>query len=270
MGTGLGFVKGAAHVEIGAVKIEIACFLKRVLAIGMHYSKKVVVTGANKGIGLGLSKALAQQGHEVLMTGRNTTSLQEAAKGITGSVYTHLLDVQSTESIEAFSRFVQNEWGPFHVLVNNAAVLLEPLMHPGDPQKPLRATLEEVETTWRTNVLGPYALIQTLYPSLVRDVRADIINVSSGAGALTHMGPGYVSYRMSKSALNALTRTLAQEVKGTQIYVNSVCPGWVRTDMGTDQATRSIEEGLAGMLWIINEEPKLSGAFLRDKTELDW
>jgi NAD(P)-dependent dehydrogenase (short-subunit alcohol dehydrogenase family) len=98
-----------------------------------------------------------------------------------------------------------------------------------------------------------------------------VVNVSSGAGQLSDMQSGYPAYRMSKTALNALTRILANELQETNILVNSVCPGWVRTDMGGANATRTIEEGVDTIVWLATlADGSSSGLFWRDRQPIDW
>ena len=98
-----------------------------------------------------------------------------------------------------------------------------------------------------------------------------VVNISSGMGALEEMGGGSPAYRVSKTALNALTRILASELRGTGILVNSVCPGWVQTDMGGPGASRGIEEGVDTPVWaatLPNNGP--TGGFFRDRRQIPW
>ena len=98
-----------------------------------------------------------------------------------------------------------------------------------------------------------------------------VVNVSSGMGSLSDMGGRSLGYKASKTALNALTRVLAGEVKGEGIKVNAVCPGWVRTDMGGPSASRSLEQGASGIVWAATlPEDGPSGGFFRDGKPLDW
>ena len=126
---------------------------------------------------------------------------------------------------------------------------------------------------WRaleTNTLAPLRLSQVLAPILRGSRRARIVNVSSGIGALSDMQGGYAAYRISKAALNAVTRILAAELMGA-VAVNSVCPGWVKTDMGGTDADREVSQGAAGVVWLALDAPQeLTGKFLRDGNVIPW
>ena len=130
-------------------------------------------------------------------------------------------------------------------------------------------SLDKVERTLDINALGALRVAQAVIPWM-RNGGA-IVNVSSGMGQLAGMGPNYPGYRMSKAALNALTRALSEELAGRDIKVNSVCPGWVRTGIGGPEAERSVEEGIAGILWAATlPEDGPTGGFFRDGEPLDW
>jgi NAD(P)-dependent dehydrogenase (short-subunit alcohol dehydrogenase family) len=122
-----------------------------------------------------------------------------------------------------------------------------------------------------TNLFGPWRLIQAALPLLRRSPAPRIVNVSSGGGQLAEMGSGGAAYRVSKTGLNALTRTLASEEGDSGLLVNSVCPGWVRTDMGGRAAPRSLEEGADTAVWLATlPEGGPSGGFFRDREPIPW
>jgi NAD(P)-dependent dehydrogenase (short-subunit alcohol dehydrogenase family) len=130
--------------------------------------------------------------------------------------------------------------------------------------------MSTVRTTFETNTLGPLQLSQTLVPLLKRSRAGRIVNMSSGMGALSDMSGGYAAYRISKAALNAVTGILAAELRGA-IAVNSMCPGWVRTDMGGANAERDVSQGADTAVWLALEAPQdLSGKFLRDRKIIPW
>ena len=172
------------------------------------------------------------------------------------------LDVDDDESVRAALAAIEADPAQLDVLVNNAGVY-------GAPAGAGDYDLDEAHRLFETNVFGPWRLVQAALPLLRRSAAPRIVNVSSGSGQLAEMGTGYAAYRLSKTALNALTRTLAAEEP--QIKVNSVCPGWVRTDMGGPGAPRSVAEGADTAVWLATlpaDGP--SGGFFRDRQPLAW
>src|SRR5262249_39213868 len=148
----------------------------------------------------------------------------------------HALDVTRPESVEEVRDFFERTLGRLDVLINNAGIL------PTEKGAGLEVNLATVRATLETNTLAPLYLSQTLVPLLKRSSAARIVNVSSGLGALSTMAGGYAAYRISKTALNAVTGILAAELLGA-IAVNSICPGWVRTEMGGPNAERDVAQG---------------------------
>jgi NAD(P)-dependent dehydrogenase (short-subunit alcohol dehydrogenase family) len=121
-----------------------------------------------------------------------------------------------------------------------------------------------------TNALGPLHLSQALVPLLQRSKDARIVNISSGMGAFSEMGGDYAAYRISKTALNAVTAILAAELRD-RIAVNAACPGWVRTDMGGRSAERDVREGADTPVWLALDAPqRLTGKFVRDRKVIPW
>jgi NAD(P)-dependent dehydrogenase (short-subunit alcohol dehydrogenase family) len=182
----------------------------------------------------------------------------------------HPLDVTDADSVQALAGYLEQEVGRLDVLVNNAGVFLDP-MPPDDPSASsvFRADIATVRYSMETNAYGPLRLCQTLIP-LMQD-RGRVVNVSSGMGQLSEMNGCCPGYRFSKAALNVLTRILADELKDTRIKVNSVCPGWVRTDMGGPDAERSVEEGADTIVWLATlPDDGPSGGFFRDRRPIPW
>jgi NAD(P)-dependent dehydrogenase (short-subunit alcohol dehydrogenase family) len=127
-----------------------------------------------------------------------------------------------------------------------------------------------VQEALDTNLLGAWRTVQACLPLLRESPHGRIVNVSSGAGSLADMGGGAPAYRVSKAALNALTRILATELREDGILVNSVCPGWVATDMG-GPGGRPVEEGAASVLWaVLLPDDGPTGGFFRDGRRVDW
>jgi len=151
------------------------------------------------------------------------------------------------------------------VLVNNAAILYDSW------QCAENANLDTVREAFETNTLGAWRMCQSFIPLLQKSGNARIVNVSSESGSLTVMGGGTPAYSVSKVALNALTRMLADEVRGSRILVNSVCPGWVATEMGGPGAPRTVEEGAASVMWAVTlPDDGPTGGFFRDGEQLAW
>jgi NAD(P)-dependent dehydrogenase (short-subunit alcohol dehydrogenase family) len=131
------------------------------------------------------------------------------------------------------------------------------------------ADVAMLRESMEANVYGPLQLCQTLIPLMQGCGR--VVNVSSGMGQLSDMNGCCPGYRLSKTSLNALTRIFADELKGTQVKVNSVCPGWVRTDMGGPGATLSVEQGAETIVWLATlPEDGPSGGFFRNKQPIPW
>jgi NAD(P)-dependent dehydrogenase (short-subunit alcohol dehydrogenase family) len=223
-----------------------------------------VVTGANRGIGLEICRQLAQAGMHVILTARDEAKGKAAAKKL--GVESHPLDVDSDESVKAFARWIEDTHGRCDVLVNNAGVMLDPR-----GSRVLDSKIETYRDTLETNLLGPLRMIQAIAPLMKKQGYGRIVNMSSGQGQLSEMGVGTPAYRVSKTALNALTRTTAADLHGTGILVNAMCPGWVRTDMGGSGAPRSVEQGADTAVWLATlpaEGP--SGGYFRDRKQIPW
>jgi len=223
-----------------------------------------VVTGANRGIGLEICRQLAQAGMHVILTARDEAKGKAAAKKL--GVESHPLDVDSDESVKAFARWIKDTHGRCDVLVNNAGVMLDPR-----GSRVLDAKIETFRDTLETNLLGPLRMIQAILPLMKKQGYGRIVNISSGQGQLSDMGVGTPAYRVSKTALNALTRTTAADLHASGILVNAMCPGWVRTDMGGSGAPRSVEQGADTALWLATLPDKgPTGGYFRDRKSIPW
>jgi NAD(P)-dependent dehydrogenase (short-subunit alcohol dehydrogenase family) len=222
------------------------------------------VTGANRGIGLEVCRQLSQRGYMVLLGSRDLAKGEQAAAQLPGdlAISPRLLDVADGDSIERLRVQVESEFGRLDVLVNNAAI------HYDTWQRALNADLDVVREALETNTFGAWRMCQAFASLLRRSQNARIVNVSSEAGSLTHMGAGTPAYNLSKVGLNALTRMLAAELPG--ILVNAVCPGWVATDMG-GAGGRPVEEGAASVVWAVTlPDSGPTGGFFRDGKPLQW
>ena len=242
----------------------------------MSTEKRIaVVTGANRGIGFEVCRELAHKGIDVILTSRDqnkgiAASQQLKDEGL--SVNYHQLDVTDTASIDDFSRFVESEFGRCDILINNAGIFPD-AEDASDPSYPsvFDTKIETMRKAMETNVYGPMLLCQALLPLMKKHNYGRIVNLSSGMGQLTHMNGHYPAYRVSKTSINALTRIVSEELKDFNILVNSMCPGWVKTDMGGPGATRELPEGADTVIWLAtlpDDGPR--GKFFRDRKEFEW
>ena len=234
----------------------------------MEQSRIALVTGANRGLGLETARQLAQIGHTVILSSRDEHDGRSAVEQLTsqGFKVEYLrLDVSDKTTIETAQKFIQDTFGHLDILINNAGVYLDR----GQPA--LSIDEDMVRTTFDVNFFGPVRICQAFIPMMIAGGYGRVVNVSSGMGSLSDMGGRSLGYKASKTALNALTRVLAGEVKGEGIKVNAVCPGWVRTDMGGPSASRSLEQGASGIVWAATlPDDGPSGGFFRDGKPLDW
>jgi NAD(P)-dependent dehydrogenase (short-subunit alcohol dehydrogenase family) len=230
-----------------------------------------IVTGANRGLGLETSRQLARLGYHVLLTSRSEVKGKAVLQMLLDEgldVSYHPLDVRSEASIEALVNHFRNHHERLQVLVNNAGIFPDPA--PQDAASSIfKAETEALLKGFDTNTLGPFRVCRALIPLM--DGRGCVVNISSGMGQLSEMGSCCPAYRLSKTALNALTRIFSEELKHTQIRINSVCPGWVQTDMGGDEATLSIPDGAKWIVWAATlPEDGPSGGFFRFGESIDW
>jgi NAD(P)-dependent dehydrogenase (short-subunit alcohol dehydrogenase family) len=227
-----------------------------------------LVTGANRGIGLEVCRQLANRGFTVLLAARDTAKAKAAASnlGEAGRVEPLGLDVADSGSIQRAAAEVSNRHDHLDVLINNAGINYDTWETVENAD--IDGTVTETITT---NLLGPWRVCQAFLPLLRKSRAARVVNVSSESGSLAHMGAGPPAYQVTKAALNAMTRTLAGELRNAHILVNAVCPGWVRTDMGGAGAPRSVAEGAAGIVWAATlPDDGPNGGFWRDGKPLPW
>jgi NAD(P)-dependent dehydrogenase (short-subunit alcohol dehydrogenase family) len=228
-----------------------------------------LISGSNRGIGREIARQLAELGHHVIATARDPAAAEQVARELAGgghlSVQAEQLDVADPQSVERLRERVESSPGRLDALVNNAGVMGEVATNVAT------APLDDAHRTMETNLFGAWRLTQAMLPLLRRGGHGRIVNVSSGAGQLSEMNGGYPGYRVSKTALNALTRALASESSGTGILVNSMCPGWVRTDMGGSAAPRTVAEGADTAIWLATlPDDGPSGGFFRDRSPIPW
>jgi NAD(P)-dependent dehydrogenase (short-subunit alcohol dehydrogenase family) len=227
--------------------------------------KTALITGANKGIGFETARQLLLKDYTVILSARNERRGNEALKklsNIGSRIYFLRMDVSSDDSIKQAAKEFSRLGLSLDVLVNNAAVLI-------DDEKIDKVTPTILLETFKTNTLGPILVIQNFLPYM--NTQSRIINVSSGYGSITEMSDSPPAYSISKAALNSATRLFSSGLSEKDISINSVSPGWVRTDMGGEDATRSLEKGAETIVWLADEAPhKVNNKFIRDKKEISW
>jgi len=206
-----------------------------------------VVTGANRGIGFEVARQLAQRGVHVVITARNEQRGQEAVdilskQGLAVSFFP--LDVTSDASTAALSGHLQSTYGRLDILVNNAGVALDKWM------PSLDVSMDVFIRTYETNVFGVMRVSKALLPLMKRHGYGRVVNLSSNLGSLEKMGGFSIAYRTSKTALNAITRVLAAEHKHDDLLINAMCPGWVKTELGGDDAPRTPEQAADTAIWL--------------------
>jgi NAD(P)-dependent dehydrogenase (short-subunit alcohol dehydrogenase family) len=236
-------------------------------------TKTALVTGANRGIGFEIARQLADQGMTVLAGARSEEKAQAAgaayAKIGATSVIPVVLDVADAARMPGVLAEIEKRHGPIDVLVNNAAILID---EPGGFSASLfEMTDDTFRRTWETNVLGPAVTMRELLPGMMARGYGRVVNMSSAAGQLSDMGSGFPAYRVSKTALNALTRIAAAEAARGDVMVNACSPGWVRTDMGGADAPRTPEKGAETAVWLAKlpaDGP--TGGFFQDKAPIPW
>jgi NAD(P)-dependent dehydrogenase (short-subunit alcohol dehydrogenase family) len=231
-------------------------------------ARVAVVSGANRGLGLAVVERLAKDGYTVVLGSRSADRGESARASLgdtAGRVLVGVLDVSRTDSIAAFAGWLRRTVGRCDVLVNNAAIEVD------GAQDALTADLEVVQETMRTNLYGAWQLTQAMVPAMRGRRYGRIVNVSSGAGRHAAMQIGVPAYRLSKLALNGLTRIVADELRGENILVNACCPGWVRTRMGGDRAHRSAADAADTPVWLATlPDDGPTGGFFRDRRPLEW
>jgi len=231
-----------------------------------------LVTGANRGIGLEIVRQLARRGMTAVLAARSLAKGNAAAAGLRAEgieVPVVALDVTDGDSVRAALAEILGRFARIDVLVNNAGILEEGF-NPEDASV-FDAPIERVMRTFATNTVGPLRLIEAFVPGMRERGYGRVVNLSSGAGQLSDMGAGYPAYRMSKAALNALTRITAAELGPGNVKINAMCPGWVRTAMGGPNATRPVEKGAETAVWLATlpaDGP--SGGFFRDMKPIPW
>lgn len=231
----------------------------------MSEQKTALVTGANKGIGYEIVRQLLVKGLRVILTARNEVAGKKAANSFHGDVQFLPMDVSDDASIEKAARAYGERSDALDVLINNAAI------YPDENVDILSIPREQLVKTFQTNTFGALSVAQAFLPFLKKSGAARIINISSGYGEIDGLSQKVPSYCLSKLTLNGVTIMLDQALRPEGVAVYVMCPGWVRTDMGGANASRSVEEGADTAVWLAIDAPQnLSGKFFRDRKVIGW
>lgn len=234
----------------------------------MSQKRVALVTGANRGIGFEIARQLAAAGLRVILSARDEQRGRSAAAALVSEgldVHPCRLDVADGASVQQALALIERDFSRLDVLINNAAVSL-------DRQTTILGVEEDViRETFEVNFYGPLRLCRAAVPLMKKGGYGRIVNVSSGRGSFTKLAADGPAYRMSKTALNALTCVLSDELKDTEILVNAVTPGWVRTRLTGLRAPRSAAQGAEGAVWLAtvgDDGPR--GGFFKDRDVFPW
>lgn len=250
----------------------------------IHKRQVALVTGANKGIGREIAKQLAEQGYTVLLGSRELARGEAASQQLRGDVRPVQLDVTNAASIAAAVKLIREELARLDVLVNNAGIAraadgvessIDKITQHGAPS---RAALDEVRAVFETNVFGVIAVTQALLPLLREAPVGRIVNVSSALGSISTIsqpdfpmpGVGGIAYGPSKTALNAVTVAFAQELAGTRIKINAVCPGYTATDLNGHSGERSVQQAAREPVRFAMLTDGPTGTFANEAGAIPW
>lgn len=267
--------------------------------------KIILVTGGNRGIGLEICRQLDELGYTVILGSRELKNGELSAKSLSKNVYAKQLDVTDEESIQKLFEFVKTQFGKLDVLINNAGIgpntqvedkslliktknvikknfrgvwkiaknvvpLLRKTGLVEDKESAGRVSLIGVKHIMETNFYGSWRMIQVFVPLLRKSKCGQILNVSSGMGELNSLSGIYPGYSLSKSSLNALTIMFSNELRNKGINVNAMCPGWVKTDMGGEDAPLHVSQGADTAVWLATKKNTPNGKFFRNRKEINW
>jgi NAD(P)-dependent dehydrogenase (short-subunit alcohol dehydrogenase family) len=227
-----------------------------------------VVSGANRGLGLEIVRQLAEKGLRVVLASRTLDRGAAAAAGLGDlacRVTVCALDVADRGSVARFATELRDRFGRCDILVNNAAIAID------GHQDAATAGMDSVRLTLETNVVGAWQLTQAVVPAMRARRYGRVVNISSGVGRMAVMGGGIPAYRVSKCALNALTKIFADELRNDGILVNACCPGRIRTEMGSASAPVTAMEAADTPVWLATlPQGGPTGAFYRNRQLQEW
>ncbi|HYG15266.1 MAG TPA: SDR family oxidoreductase [Bacteroidia bacterium] len=226
--------------------------------------KLAVITGGNRGIGFEICRQMAQKGFKVVLTARDANKGSAAtevlqAEGLDVEFY--ILNTTDENSITHFATELSGKYEAVDVLINNAGVLL-------NRDNIFNVKIDDVRKTFDVNFFGPLMVIKALLPFLQKSQGAKIINLSSIMGQLAGMSGTHLAYRTSKTALNALTVTLAADLRNS-VGVYCMHPGWVKTEMGGAGASVDVKDGADTAIWLATTNQP-SGGFYFKRQLIEW
>ena len=227
--------------------------------------KNIFITGGNRGIGRGLVEEFSKD-NNVIFSARNTEKAQLIIDTLGGKNIDYvIMDVGDSKSVQKGIKNLKSRISSVDVLINNAGILIPGLKHKIDA---IDTDDDSIMETFNINTVGALRVCKAVTPLMPPKSR--IINISSGMGQMEGMGTGSLAYRLSKSALNAMTIVLSQELMVKNIKVNAICPGWVQTDMGGYEATLTVKESAESIKKFTLSDKFPNGKFLRHGEELAW
>ena len=227
--------------------------------------KNIFITGGNRGIGKGLVEIFSKD-NNVIFSARSTEKAQLIIDTLGGENIDYvIMDVGDSESVQKGVKNLKSRISSVDVLINNAGILIPGLKHKIDA---IDTDDDSIMKTFNINTVGALRVCKAVIPLM--PAKSRIINISSGMGQMDGMGTGSLAYRLSKSALNAMTIVLSQELMVKNIKVNAICPGWVQTDMGGYEATLTVKESAESIKKFTLSDNFPNGKFLRHGEELVW
>jgi len=230
--------------------------------------KIAIVTGANRGIGFETCRQLSQLGFLTILTSRDENKGKAAVESLSqegGDLIYHQLDVADFGSITKLVSYVKENFKRCDILVNNAGVFLD------RGKSVLDVPLEVLQQTLEINFIGALNMCRALVPFMRNNQYGRVVNVSSGMGSIESMGGYSAAYKLSKLVMNGMTRIMADEIKDTNIKINTMAPGWVRSDMGGLSAPRSLAQGADTIIWLATlADDGPTGGFFEDRKTIPW
>jgi len=228
----------------------------------------ILITGSNRGLGKATGLKLCENGHEVIFTSRNLNNLKAIEQEVQAKKYNASffeLDVCNLDSIINLKKEIQKKYDHIDTLINNAGILND------RNESILNLDHQLLHQTMNTNLFNPLYMIQQFQGLIKKSSNGVIVNISSVLGQLESMATGMPSYRISKCAINAVTKVVSEELRDFNIKVNSIHPGWVQTDMGGSEASLTIDEAVPGLVWAATlDQDGPTGKFFFNQKEIPW
>ena len=227
--------------------------------------KNIFITGGNRGIGKGLVEIFSEN-NKVFFSARDKQKAKSVIESIGNENIDYvIMDVADERNVLNGIESLKEKTDSIDILINNAGILIPGLKHKIDA---VETDDESILKTFNINTVGVLRVCKAVLPMMQPTSR--IINISSGMGQMEGMATGSIAYRLSKSALNALTIVLSQELSSKDIKVNAICPGWVQTDMGGYEATLTVKESVESIKKFALSDNFPNGKFLRHGEILPW